>query len=130
MNIAHSIHILKNVEIVWEAITDDHKLTQWYAPGSPWSIPELSVDAPVTFTLLPNIHNQLPDGSRITMNFKILDLVPLQIFSIISEDDSQMITFQLESKESETTVYTNMEGLGQSLDNLKAFIEGNTLPHV
>ena len=41
-------------EIVWNAITNEDKLLQWYAPGSPWEIPNLKVGEKVTFTLMPS----------------------------------------------------------------------------
>lgn len=44
-----SVLINGDKEIVWNAITNEDKLLQWYAPGSPWKIPNLRVGEKVTF---------------------------------------------------------------------------------
>lgn len=36
-----SVLIKADKETVWNAITKEDKLIQWYAPGSPWKIPNL-----------------------------------------------------------------------------------------
>lgn len=38
-----SVIIYGDKENIWNAITDEKKLLQWYAPGSPWKIPNLNV---------------------------------------------------------------------------------------
>ena len=38
-----SVLIDGDKETVWNAITDEDKLLQWYVPGSPWEIPNLNV---------------------------------------------------------------------------------------
>ncbi len=37
-----SIWIQAAVENVWQAITEEQSLSQWYAPGSTWDIPKLA----------------------------------------------------------------------------------------
>lgn len=36
-----SVLINRDKETIWNAITNEDKLLQWYAPGSPWKIPNL-----------------------------------------------------------------------------------------
>lgn len=45
-----SVMIAGDKETVWNAITDEDQLLQWYAPGSPWKIPNLKAGEKVTFT--------------------------------------------------------------------------------
>ncbi|MET3196575.1 hypothetical protein [Bacillus sp. OAE603] len=53
------IWIKSNIELVWNAIIDQDKLSKWYVPGSPWEIPNLSVGEEMAFTLMPSRHNHL-----------------------------------------------------------------------
>ena len=63
-----SILIDGEKETVWNAITDEDKLSQWYAPGSPWEIPNLNVGEKVTFTLMPSVHNNLTEKLTYVIN--------------------------------------------------------------
>lgn len=36
-----SIWIDAGIDKIWQAITDEQQLSQWYAPGSTWKIPSL-----------------------------------------------------------------------------------------
>ncbi|PAE31241.1 hypothetical protein CHI06_29005, partial [Bacillus sp. 7884-1] len=56
-----SVLINGEKETVWSAITNEDKLLQWYAPGSPWKIPNLKAGEKVTFTLMPSVHNSLTE---------------------------------------------------------------------
>ncbi|UZM97294.1 hypothetical protein OL548_19060 [Lysinibacillus sp. MHQ-1] len=56
-----SIWIHAAVENVWQAVTEEQYLSQWYAPGSTWNIPKLAAGEKMIFTLMPNDHNQLAD---------------------------------------------------------------------
>ncbi|WP_245809700.1 SRPBCC family protein [Cohnella massiliensis] len=41
-------------ERVWQAVTEAEQLSRWYAPGSPWEIPELREGATLYFHHSPN----------------------------------------------------------------------------
>lgn len=56
-----SIWIDAKIDSVWQAITEEQLLSQWYAPGSTWDIPKLADGEKITFTLMPNAHNQLSE---------------------------------------------------------------------
>ncbi|GEN89089.1 SRPBCC family protein [Oceanobacillus sojae] len=124
-----SILILENAETVWNAITDDEKFSEWYAPGSTWSIPELEVGKQANFTLMPSAYNNLQEGESIPMSFVIKEMKTNNVFSLYSEDDEFLLAFELISQPDGTQVTVNMEGFEESLENLKAFLAGKELPY-
>lgn len=113
---------------VWSALTDEQKLTQWYAPGSPWEIPNLKAGASMTFTLMPNVYNQLTE--KLPMSLTITKVVPCQEFSFILDAQQLLIAFVIEEEDGGTQVTANMAGYDESLANLKALVEGRELPYV
>ncbi|MCJ7843458.1 hypothetical protein MUB24_21795 [Lederbergia sp. NSJ-179] len=80
-----SIFIQKNAETVWNAITNDENFSQWYAPGSKWSIPKLEVGRKANFTLMSSAHNNLKEGESIPMSFTIKEVKTNRVFSFYSE---------------------------------------------
>ncbi|SES19987.1 hypothetical protein [Psychrobacillus sp. OK032] len=66
-----SILIDGDKKTIWNAITDAHKLSQWYVPGSPWKITKLSVGEKGTFTLMPSRHNNLSEMLPMTFTIKL-----------------------------------------------------------
>ena len=48
-------------EKVWNAMTNEDMLIQWYAPGSPWKHTEPKGRGESIFTLMPNAHNNLKE---------------------------------------------------------------------
>ncbi len=54
---------------------------------------------------------------------------PLNKVSLYSEDDEFLLAFELISQPDGTQVTVNMEGLDESLENLKAFLAGKELPY-
>ncbi len=77
-----SILIPASAETVWNAITNDEKFSEWYAPGSKWSIPDLEVGKQVNFTLMPSAYNHLQEGESIPMNFVIKEMKTNRVFSL------------------------------------------------
>lgn len=114
------------VENVWQAITEEQSLSQWYAPGSTWDIPKLAEGEMMTFTLMPNDHNQLADP--LPMQLTIQQVQKHEIFSFYLEVPETVIAMSLAEQDNGTTVSFNMQGYDASLANLKALLEGEDLP--
>ncbi|MCG7435924.1 SRPBCC domain-containing protein [Lysinibacillus fusiformis] len=121
-----SIWIQAAVENVWQAITEEQSLSQWYAPGSTWNIPKLAEGEMMTFTLMPNDHNQLADP--LPMQLTIQQVQKHEIFSFYLEVPETVIAMSLAEQDNGTTVSFNMQGYDASLANLKALLEGEDLP--
>lgn len=121
-----SIWIQVAIENVWQAITEEQSLSQWYAPGSTWDIPKLAEGEMMTFTLMPNDHNQLADP--LPMQLTIQQVQKHEIFSFYLEVPETVIAMSLAEQDNGTTVSFNMQGYDASLANLKALLEGEDLP--
>ncbi|QDZ99529.1 hypothetical protein D0439_13265 [Lysinibacillus fusiformis] len=122
-----SIWIHAAIENVWQAITEEQSLSQWYAPGSTWDIPKLAEGEKMIFTLMPNDHNQLADP--LPMQLTIQQVQKHEIFSFYLEVPETVIAMSLAEQDNGTTVSINMQGYEASLANLKALLEGEDLPH-
>ncbi len=125
---ANSIVIDRDIEAVWDALTNEDKLTQWYAPGSPWKIPKLKAGEKMLFTLMPNAHNQLTE--KLPMVLTIDTVIPFQEFSFYLDSQEVLISFTMEKENGGIRVSANMEGYDMSLANLKALVEGKEIPYV
>ena len=123
-----SVLINGNKETVWDAITNEGKLLQWYAPGSPWKIPTLTVGEKVTFTLMPSAHNNLTEEYQ--MSLTIEKVIPYREFALYLDSQHLLLSFILGEDVNCTTVTINSGGYDESLANLKALIEGEELPYV
>ena len=123
-----SIWIDASVETVWCAITDEKQLLQWYAPGSTWEIPRLAAGEKITFTLMPNDHNQLSE--KLPMILTINNVRVNEEFSFYLEVPETLIAIYLKEDKDGTTVSFNMGGYDTSLANLKALLEGNEISFV
>ena len=113
---------------MWNAITDEGKLSQWYVPGSPWEIPNLIVGEKVTFTLMPSVHNNLTE--KLPMKLTIENVNPYQEFSLYLDTQQSLISFVINEESNGTRVTMNSEGFDQSLANLKALVEGKEIPFI
>lgn len=123
-----SVLIKGDKETVWDAITNENKLIQWYAPGSPWRIPKLKVGEKGTFTLMPSAHNSLTKAFQ--MPFTIVKVTPYRAFALYLDAQQLLLSFMLEEEGKDTTVTINSGGYDQSLANLKALVEGKERPFV
>ncbi|WHZ02898.1 SRPBCC domain-containing protein [Neobacillus sp. YX16] len=123
-----SVLINGEKKAVWSAITNEEKLLQWYAPGSPWKIPNLKDGEKVTFTLMPSVHNNLIE--EYPMSLTIEKIIPYQEFSLYLEAQQMLLSFTLEEEANGIRVTINSEGFNQSLANLKALVEGKEIPYV
>ncbi|MFZ7103750.1 MAG: hypothetical protein ACOWWO_13995 [Peptococcaceae bacterium] len=116
-----------DIEAVWDALTNEDKLTKWYAPGSPWKIPKLQVGEKILFTLMPNAHNNLTE--KLPMFLTIEKVIHCREFSFYL-DAQEIISFVIEKEKSGIRVSTNVEGYDMSLANLKALVEGKKIPYI
>ncbi|TDL72103.1 hypothetical protein E2R56_16825 [Rhodococcus qingshengii] len=123
-----SVWINGEKETVWSAITNEEKLLQWYAPGSPWKISNLKAGEKVTFTLMLSVHNNLTE--EYPMSLTIEKIIPYQEFSLYLEAQQMLLSFTLEEEANGIRVTINSEGFNQSLANLKALVEGKEIPYV
>lgn len=123
-----SILINGDKEAVWNAITNEDKLIQWYAPGSPWSIPNLKAGEKLTFTLMPSAHNNLTE--EYPMSITIEKIIPYQEFSLYLDAQQMLLSFTLDEGTNGIRVTVNSVGFDESLANLKAFVEGEKIPYV
>ncbi|HLA94259.1 MAG TPA: SRPBCC domain-containing protein [Pyrinomonadaceae bacterium] len=147
-----SIWIDAVVEEVWLAVTDPDRLGEWYAPGSPWKIPELKIGRIIEFHHSPNAHHS---GSEVTVLKATIEAVdPHKMFSLRWEPDSShptvvlVTSFELLEENGGTRVtisesgYENVPandrqswreststGYAMSMENLKALLEGSEIPH-
>ncbi|MDC6266437.1 SRPBCC domain-containing protein [Lysinibacillus fusiformis] len=122
-----SIWIHAAIENVWQAITEEQSLSQWYAPGSTWDIPKLAEGEKMIFTLMPNDHNQLADP--LPMQLTIQQVQKHEIFSFYLEVPETVIAMSLAEQDNGITVSINMQGYEASLANLKALLEGDDIPN-
>ncbi|MDM5233287.1 SRPBCC family protein [Lysinibacillus pakistanensis] len=118
-----SIWIDASIDKIWQAITDEQQLSQWYAPGSTWKIPSLVAGEKIIFTLMPNAHNGLTEKLPIILTIK--NIIQNQEFSFFLDVEETLIAILLEEAQKGTTVAINMSGYEPSLANLKALVEGN-----
>ena len=123
-----SVMINGDKETVWNAITNEDKLIQWYAPGSPWKIPNLKAGEKVTFTLKPSAHNNLTEEYPMTLTIE--KLIPYQEFALYLDVQQMLLSFTLEEGANGIIVTINSEGFNQSLANMKALVEGKEIPYV
>ncbi|CAH1218544.1 hypothetical protein PAECIP111891_04748 [Paenibacillus allorhizoplanae] len=142
--VVQCIWIQASLERAWQAVTEGEQLTEWYSPGSPWDVLELSPGAEVYFHHAPNEYHE---GTEIvTLRATIEAVEPLERFALrweFSVPDSEMITTFLTVEEGDGTRVTitetgyetqeqakpTEEGYAMSLENLKAYLEGHELPY-
>lgn len=123
-----SVWIVSKKEKVWNAIINEDKLSQWYAPGSPWEIPSLNVGEKITFTLIPSVHNNLTE--KLPMTLTIENVVTYQEFAFRLDSQQILISITLKDESNGTRVTMNSEGFAASLENLKALVEGNKIRNI
>lgn len=93
-----SVLVNGDKETVWNAISNEDKLLQWYAPGSPWKVPNLKVRKKVTFTLIPSAHNNLTE--EYPMSLTIEKIIPYQEFSLYLVAQQILLSFTLDEVDS------------------------------
>lgn len=152
IGIERSIQIDAPIELVWQAVTDPTKLGEWYAPGSPWIIPELRVGAAVEFHHSPNRHHTATEVTVLRATIISLDpprefglrwdpdvtypeMVQITTFTLAEEDGGTRATISesgyegIPREERQEWLDSISSGYGMSMENLKALVEGREVPH-
>lgn len=144
LTVVRSIWIKDPLERVWKAVTEAEQLSLWYSPGSPWEIPLLQVGEPVFFHHSPNSYHA---GTEIvTLRAVIETIESLQRFAVrwdsetsgistvttfilTEEKGGTIVTLTESGYETKQQVEQVEEGYGMSLENLKAHLDGESLPY-
>ncbi|MFT9819851.1 SRPBCC family protein [Lysinibacillus sp. NPDC056185] len=120
-----SIWIDASIATVWQAVTEEQLLTQWYAPASTWEIPKLEAGEEMIFSIMPNEQNQLAE--KLPMMLTIKNVTPNREFSFYLGVEETLIAIVLKEEQNGTTVTFNTNGYEASLANLKVLVEGNEI---
>jgi uncharacterized protein YndB with AHSA1/START domain len=120
-----SIWINASIATVWDAVTEEQLLSQWYAQDSTWEIPKLEAGEEIIFTLLPNEQNQLAE--KLPMVLTIKNVTPNREFSFYLGIEESLIAIVLEEEQHGTKVAFNTSGYEAPLVNLKALVERNNI---
>jgi uncharacterized protein YndB with AHSA1/START domain len=142
-----SIQINAPIEKTWEAVTNPQVLSTWYAPGSTWEIEKLETGEPIWF-----LHKtgSMLDGEIETLNaphhfgLRWFAMDPFVIddnvthFTLSEEDNGTRVTMEIYDTPDETLSDAERQmqreqlktGFGMSLENLKAHLDGQPIPHV
>jgi uncharacterized protein YndB with AHSA1/START domain len=127
-------------ERVWQAITQPEQLTAWFAPGSTWEIPSLEIGRPAKFYNTPDdiaLHTiqSLDPPHYFALSWEENGQPMLTSFTLEDENNGTRVTInesgfeQLPDEIRETRVEQTSAGYTMSLENLKAYLEGRSIPH-
>jgi uncharacterized protein YndB with AHSA1/START domain len=141
--VERSVWIDTPIERAWKAVTEPEQLTQWYATNYSWEIPTLAVGARIRF------HNS--DTEALGAAIEVVDppreftvrwdpsahygVVLVTSFRLAEENGGTRVTIYESGYESvpadERQEWIDATGVGyaMSVENLKAHLEGQTLPH-
>ena len=122
-----SVFINGDTKAVWEALTTEKHLKNWFVPGSPWHIPAFEEGEEMILTLTPKTTNNIKELKEITM--EIETIIPFQGFSFKVVGEEKAVEFLMTEIAAGITVNVNLSSYDRSLENLKAYIEGEPLPH-
>src|SRR5258706_4862453 len=139
--VERSIWIKASRERVWQAITDPEQVEKWFSPGTKWRGTGLKVGAKLS------VYDPVKD---IDTNVQVIEVVDpphqlitrteppevqhMTVWTLDEENDGTRLTithtgYELES---EDIRHNNMEqnafGFGMMLENLRAYVEGQSLP--
>lgn len=136
-----SIWIATSLERAWQAITDPKQLEQWFAPGCPWEIETLAVGAPVKFYNSPTdvaLHTIeiLEPPQRLALRwYEQADLPMLTTFLLAAENGGTRVTITeagfaaFPAAKQQKRMEETTKGYADALANLKAYLEGKSLPY-
>lgn len=128
-------------ERIWQAVTEGKQLSRWYAPGSPWEIPELKAGATLYFHHSPNPYHSGTEVVTMAAIIETLDAphrfamrwvdepAMVTAFKLVAEDGGTRVTITESGYETRDQAKQTEEGYGMSLENLQAYIAGRKLPH-
>jgi uncharacterized protein YndB with AHSA1/START domain len=137
-----SIWIAAPRERVWRAVTEPGQLAQWFAPGSPWEIPQLEANTTVKFhntateILLATIQTADPP-QQFTLRWEPEEdgTILTTTFLLEEENDGTRITIRETGFESlaadirQQRIEQTAAGYGISLENLRAYLMRELIPY-
>jgi uncharacterized protein YndB with AHSA1/START domain len=140
LSVERTIWIAAPRERTWRAVTEPEQLTAWFAPGSTWEIPALEVGRPAKFYNTPDdiaLHTiaALEPPRHFALSWEENGQPMLTTFTLEEENNGTRLTInesgfeQLPDEIRETRVEQTGMGYSQSLENLKAYLEGRSIPN-
>ena len=140
LSVERTIWIAAPRERAWQAITEPAQLTAWFAPGSTWEIPELEVGRLAKFYNTPDevdLHTiaALEPPRHFALTWEENGRPMLTTFTLEEENNGTRVTInesgfeQLPDEIRETRVEQTGTGYTQSLEHLKAYLEGRSAPN-
>lgn len=143
MSVERSIWIAAPRERVWPAVTRPEHLERWYAVGCPWEIPALAVGEIVRFyntpteILLATI-DMVDPPHQFSLRWQPEQLYPtttlVTTFILEEENGGTRVTVTETGYESlpddirQARVDQTAEAYSMSIGNLKAYLEGRSIP--
>lgn len=137
--IERSIWIAAAREQAWRAVTEPEQLEKWYATNFKWEIPALQVGATVKFynsdtdILMATI--EVVDPPRQFALRWQMEPELVTSFTLADENGGTRVTLRESGYEGvpadERAAWLNQTGEGytMSMENLKAHLEGRSIPH-
>jgi uncharacterized protein YndB with AHSA1/START domain len=143
-SVERSIWIAAPRERVWRAITEPKQIEQWFSPGTAWSLSAMAVGGRLS------VYDPATDSHKYIQVIELID--PPHRFVTRSEPEPPMpgyvSAWTLEEEKGGTRVtithsgyeqvpddtrHTNLEqnafGFGMMMENLRAMVEGQSLPY-
>jgi uncharacterized protein YndB with AHSA1/START domain len=142
--VERSIWIAVRRERVWRAITDPKQLQQWFSPATPWELSALEVGGRYY------VYNSETDAEMYVQVIELVDpprqlitrsvpeppdtVMKTTIYTLMEEDGGTRLTVTHSGYEQapDDTRRGEMEqntfGFGMMLQNVKAYLEGQSLP--
>lgn len=144
--VERSIWIAAPLERAWQAVTQPQHLNEWYAAYYHWDIPALEVGSTVKFYSKDNRNDmqiatiQVVDPPReFTLRWEAHKDYPatnlITSFLLKNENDGTRVTIYesgyetLPNSERQQWLDATGNGYSMSVENLKAFLEGQPIPH-
>lgn len=144
VTVVRSIWINSSRERVWRAVTEAEQLSRWYAPGSPWEILDLEEGATVYFHHSPNSYHtgtevvtmrativtvERPHRFAVRWELEVPEPAMITTFILTEEDGGTRVTLTETGYETPEQARPTEEGYAMSLENLKAHLDGRSLPY-
>jgi uncharacterized protein YndB with AHSA1/START domain len=140
--VERSIWIATPCERAWRAITEPEQLTQWYATNYAWDIPALQVGAKVKFHNSDTeiLHATIevvepPHQFRLRWDPYENGITLVTTFILAEENGGTRATITetgyelVPEHQRQQWIDSTSDGYRMSMENLKASLEGQPLPH-
>jgi uncharacterized protein YndB with AHSA1/START domain len=140
-SVERSIWIKTPRERVWQAVTDPQQIQQWYSPNTAWVITALEVGGRLFApdpTTGEQLYAQVIDEVEYLTRFvtrALPDLHEATIYTLAEEGNGTRLTITNTGYEWKAedqrhpSIEQNGFGFGMVLENLRAMLEGRTLPY-